>query len=234
MVSVASPSRENGVLTGPNLQATRSSATPSSPRTIPSSSSTSAAGRVMSSPFVEMLSTILRRSTSRAYALLFPASTALKSRFHRLQGYDFALLADPISAQTAELVDLVSPVDRRLLQDLQGVFWAFVKKHCASLIRRKLASGSNLPSRRHRRPSRLDSRHRLPALLPHPASRPADAPALLQDVQGCHGAGSGRLSLRSATSRLHPRRLLSFLGFFVFGCSEYLSASVVGSMYSLF
>ncbi|PRQ70844.1 Nucleotide-diphospho-sugar transferase [Rhodotorula toruloides] len=49
--------------------------------------------------------------------------------YQSLQGYDFALLADPISAQTAELVDLVSPVDRRLLQDLQGVFWAFVKKH---------------------------------------------------------------------------------------------------------
>lgn len=77
----------------------------------------------------------LRRSTNRAFLRVrwFPYIHSLIWVSCRLQGYDFALLADPVSAQTAELADLVSPVDRRLLQDLQGIFWAFVKKHCAQL-----------------------------------------------------------------------------------------------------
>ncbi|GAA6033718.1 hypothetical protein JCM8097_004396 [Rhodosporidiobolus ruineniae] len=49
--------------------------------------------------------------------------------YQSLQGYDFALLADPKEAATHELADLVSETDRRILADLQTVFWTFVKRH---------------------------------------------------------------------------------------------------------
>ena len=51
----------------------------------------------------------------------------------RLQGYDFALLADPLTAATSTLDDLLSAVDQKLLAELQKVFWSFVKKHCKSV-----------------------------------------------------------------------------------------------------
>lgn len=43
------------------------------------------------------------------------------------------MLADPATAGSAELDQLISPSDRKILAELEAFFWQFVKKHYPDL-----------------------------------------------------------------------------------------------------